>query len=734
MTEEQKVLVEQLETKIERMENNLRSTGYEISEIKQLVGEIKTKFDVPQQSVPETIQTEPIHSSVNQAANPALVSTYRKPETKQEPQPILKDHSVEEAKREKVVPKQYYRQSVGSSKGIDFETLLGKNTMAVGASILTFIALVLFARVIAYYLTDEIKMALMFLFSFCIVGAGEFYARKEKSNKSWANVLLGVGVGALMISLFVSHAYFKAFNIYVLYGLMTAVTLYISYLDKKRSIIFAVIGQLGVIISLLFGLSEIGEEYGYIITIILMLVMESPFLISDVIAGKFSNFVVTWLGVNLSFIIFNSVNVITQGIVYRNGAIDAYPIGADWFGFIIGILATFYVTYITRKFTKTPREKTVHIYLVLVNTFLIGCGVFAYVYNNELSSDIRNYFWIVAIALFEFVLFYIDRYKESDDTARNVFVGILMLLAYTRLFTNYGYLAMILTTILALIYVAYGYIKENKIFIYSAMAFLLHPLSHFAEKDGIRIAELLILVAIFMGYTVLRIKNKKEIDRPVNYIMYFISYIVVIDIFKSLFVVTDNNRDAIKIGLLAVFFGIQLVTSILVKKFKDESEYFNYIYVCAHALLMFGSFYVVGTVNGITAYIFASLLMLVIFSINNKMIRGYLRENTGVYIAVKYTVAIWWILKGAYVSGFAFSILFLILAIIAIGFGFAKDDQSVRIYGLVLSMISIAKLILYDVKYTDTAVRALGFLVCGVLCFVISYIYHRIDSKNSKAE
>ena len=76
MTEEQKVLVEQLETKIERMENNLRSTGYEISEIKQLVGEIKTKFDVPQQSVPETIQTEPIHSSVNQAANPALVSTY----------------------------------------------------------------------------------------------------------------------------------------------------------------------------------------------------------------------------------------------------------------------------------------------------------------------------------------------------------------------------------------------------------------------------------------------------------------------------------------------------------------------------------------------------------------------------------------------------------------------------------------------------------------------------------
>ncbi len=123
MTEEQKVLVEQLETKIERMENNLRSTGYEISEIKQLVGEIKTKFDVPQQSVPETIQTEPIHSSVNQAANPALVSTYRKPETKQEPQPILKDHSVEEAKREKVVPKQYYRQPVGSSKGIDFETL-----------------------------------------------------------------------------------------------------------------------------------------------------------------------------------------------------------------------------------------------------------------------------------------------------------------------------------------------------------------------------------------------------------------------------------------------------------------------------------------------------------------------------------------------------------------------------------------------------------------------------------
>jgi uncharacterized membrane protein len=73
------------------------------------------------------------------------------------------------------------------------------------------------------------------------------------------------------------------------------------------------------------------------------------------------------------------------------------------------------------------------------------------------------------------------------------------------------------------------------------------------------------------------------------------------------------------------------------------------------------------------------------------------------------------------------SVALLVLSILWILAGFGLSAKAVRIYGLVITNISIVKLILIDVTYNSTLEKAAGFFICGVLCFVISFIYSRID-------
>ena len=58
----------------------------------------------------------------------------------------------------------------------------------------------------------------------------------------------------------------------------------------------------------------------------------------------------------------------------------------------------------------------------------------------------------------------------------------------------------------------------------------------------------------------------------------------------------------------------------------------------------------------------------------------------------------------------------------------------IRVFGLVLVMISICKLILLDISYDQLFLRAVSFLFCGALCLGISFFYHYMMQKYRKKE
>ena len=109
-------------------------------------------------------------------------------------------------------------------------------------------------------------------------------------------------------------------------------------------------------------------------------------------------------------------------------------------------------------------------------------------------------------------------------------------------------------------------------------------------------------------------------------------------------------------------------------------------------------------------------------------------ENFGYYIGLKYTILMILLVDAHFRISMLISVLMLLFAAGSIAFGFYKKYRSFRIYGLVLSMVSVCKLILFDVSGRSALDKAVGFLVCGLICFGISFLYNRIENRVKKRE
>lgn len=93
-------------------------------------------------------------------------------------------------------------------------------------------------------------------------------------------------------------------------------------------------------------------------------------------------------------------------------------------------------------------------------------------------------------------------------------------------------------------------------------------------------------------------------------------------------------------------------------------------------------------------------------------------------------------LLGAVVSGVFFrqaawsSGLLTLLSFGMLLVGFWFHQKGLRIYSLIAMMVFLCKLLLLDLSYQTPLLWAGAFLICGLLCFGISFAYNRIGQKH----
>lgn len=612
------------------------------------------------------------------------------------------------------------------SKSRDYEKLFGRNFMGIFASVLIFISLIIFATLMLPYLTDTIKLIGLYVISFAILAAGYIPSRKNRTNKFFT-ALIGCGIGSLYISLLLSDLYFKVIGDMTLYMLILVWAILVKYLPGLKNMVFHIIGQSGILIATILGTAlcvhDADAAKYFVLTIFY-------FISAVVFAGRDrTNYVQ-----NLCNHICKAMNL----IVFLVGLALMKPTELRVINILVimlYMLAEFYFSY-----REEYRDGIAFQLLTIVNSV-----TFIWLFHlTELFSKDTTYLfmYIAAIAL----LFYVYKKHAAYEIISEIFfLAVIYLGCHNHPFIQ-SHLYAYLTVIPAMIY---GKVKDKKLYLYAGLAFtaeLLIPNFSTAYVYGAYtftnffanhcVDYLIMTAAIYLTFLFVCRTTDLTGFKIIGYIL--INLVLVIVVRDSAYrFMLDYNAEyirtieytSIKANLIS-FFILALIHLILTKlSYFGTSKPVEYMLLAINALLMIAGCIGIGYGSWKTATIMITALL---FLINSRRLLLH-DQRAGYYIAFKYTAFMVCVLNSYDVVNYMISISLLLFAILSIIIGFYRNNITFRLYGLILSMISIVKLIMIDIQYDSTIENAVSFFVSGVLCFAISFIYHKIDTNFKKS-
>ncbi|MDE6747544.1 MAG: hypothetical protein K2K21_00560 [Lachnospiraceae bacterium] len=637
-----------------------------------------------------------------------------------------------------------------ADKPKDLENMIGKSWMGIFASVLIFISFILFATLLAPFITDTIKMIAMYVVSILLTAFGLLKLRKH-NNKLYL-AISSCGVGAIYISLLLTNLYFKAIGDIVLYVFILVWAVFVCYLSKCQDRLFQVIGQCGITIALFFGIVLCVKEFDYAMMFLLSLffvVTASIFYVTNYSREFHKNVVNN---------VFNCINVFQIWV----GAYSLRP-AFSWAGWaeapgynrnwwaeykveaIAGIMLLFLILQFVLFLAAKLKEKNIGFgVFMIINTILMMLYISNMTYRtiswrgpDNIGIYNIGYCWdtirgIIYIIISVALLVVIEKKFSSRHDDGKVFIQACILPFFilsvymVPFFQNHIGLSFVMIPIMLL-----GYYKDDYIYKYESLLMaVIYCLSDMKYS-----VEHLCLGLLFFAILGVCMYVKKE---QYNGKFKLFSYLAgLFFIFLSLnYVMSDMKADydigtTIMICVISIL-NIVAMKSRFVKDFKtlQTEKYSVNVTRTINAILMVVSLYKVMAVDNEICHFILVLMAILIFMVNTKNLVDQNKTMwPGIYIGVKLTILLVTILCSYEAANYVISISAFLFAIISIVLGFRFYVKSFRIYGLFLSMLSVAKLILVDIIYDNTLGHALSFFICGILCFIISMIYHLIDKK-----
>ena len=94
-------------------------------------------------------------------------------------------------------------------------------------------------------------------------------------------------------------------------------------------------------------------------------------------------------------------------------------------------------------------------------------------------------------------------------------------------------------------------------------------------------------------------------------------------------------------------------------------------------------------------------------------------------MVIALTAGMMTMLEAAIEGGTVWSVCLMACALACVAAGFRFHIGGLRLYGLVMALICVAKLVLFDIELSDSASRAIALVIGGLICFAISALYNR---------
>ena len=592
--------------------------------------------------------------------------------------------------------------SSGNPGKKDLEKTWGTGVMGIVASVLIFISIIIFGGLLLPYLTNIIMTAVMFLLSFVLFGAGYWLLRKNPKNKFHIS-LCACGVTAICVSLFVTRLYFALINdaaFLLLIAVWLALTACVC--RKYQHYIFRIIGEIGIFLTLCLGSARLTmaemTESGWFMFCALLFVFGCSSFIFHIVIPK------TGYEKNAFSHIVRTLVLILLLAVFANGPKGGIGIYAG-FAFVSALL----LMEIRISYRDVLNDGCLFYCLMSMDALVycaILCGTF------QLKSFLPYYAASILLAGF----------FEVKQSKNSIFGNILASLIF--LWSGWAWLhrGVFYAMLVMLPLFACGFVKKKAAPLYIG----LFCIAGIFGAESTVLGILLLWAVPFLCFAVLARIMKDQIFASIGYPLFMVCGAIMF------FRLLDKYDTPVREGMILTFLVFAVLHMLLVrlKALAQEGTGFE---ITAAAMTVF--FMICSSFAVYQEYlnILTMVVMAAMFTMNTVHLLKK-SENFGYYIGLKYTILMILLVDAHFRISMLISVLMLLFAAGSIAFGFYKKYRSFRIYGLILSMVSVCKLILFDVSGRSALDKAVGFLVCGLICFGISFLYNRIENRVKKRE
>jgi hypothetical protein len=106
----------------------------------------------------------------------------------------------------------------------------------------------------------------------------------------------------------------------------------------------------------------------------------------------------------------------------------------------------------------------------------------------------------------------------------------------------------------------------------------------------------------------------------------------------------------------------------------------------------------------------------------------------GLWIGFKYSVLTWvilWSVWNVRLESVMMSVAGLIIALLSIAVGFKLKMKSLRLYGLIITMLMVLKFIAVDLSQENSIIRIVALFIGGIICFGITLLYNKLNKENA---
>lgn len=632
------------------------------------------------------------------------------------------------------VKNQYQAKKASEKKTGAFESFIGKNIMGIFASILVIVGLILLVTAASDYITDAIKVVFIYCISFAILAVGLVTNRKQKNGFSMS--LAGCGVGAVYISIFLTYGYFHMFNVLIMFVVAAVWSIIVFFIGGRHSAMFHITGQSGLLVSMCFGMAEVlssGIEQPEIFAIALLffyICVTVFYAILDTNESRGESvvvFIMNLFGLIFMFATYAMVSAVYE--IWQQLTFISVLLGYSFWLSIISYM----------KFGR-PREikdesgqvvKTVGkgVGWSVYFCFNIVLTCFCLVINCKLSNTPE---WVVPLmGLFYVIVSWIFVGLRRKDDGVFIASSIVLMIWTFSFISDLGTVADLFGVgLMALPFLILAMLIKSRTFmilnLISVVVFAFHNTSYPALY-----VTLMLLFLVTSSFAVLTSDKYKDAGYRVALLGAATVFIYnVAGILRDDLYLESNLANSFAFWIYALLIAICLIITLSAKK-KQEGYDFS-VHIVLNAMNISAMLVAIQLVNEETTLLLHIINLIVLLGLVSINIPDMVKSKNGthaLYCVIKLTLYAVVAATSFQLDSFVITLVCLMVSIASIVIGFVAERKAIRMYGLILSIVSICKLLLVDISLDSDIMRALLVIGCGIIAFAICLVYNVVTKK-----